>query len=231
MSLISILKKKNIINYIHIGKTGGSQVKYILRQNSNKNYDFKVLHHSLKLLDLPLNQKYFFSIRSPISRFNSAFYYRKNKGLPGVFQDWKAQEEKAFNIFPEPNDLAENLFKDNQLGYEAVSAMLSIPHLCTQQCEWFEKNAFFDLRPPVHIIRQEYLQHDIEIFLKKIFPKNDYKLKITLDKNLSRKNNYPNNGSQLTRLAIKNLEKWYSNDIYFYKLCEEWIINNNLKSI
>ena len=226
MSLFSLLKKKKI-NYLHIGKTGGSQIKYILEQNKNKNYDFRVLHHSVKLLDLPLNEQYFFSIRSPVSRFRSAFYYRKNKGLPGVFQDWKVQEEKAFNLFPNSNDLAENLFKDNHLGYEATSAMLSIPHLSKQQCEWFEKKAFFDLNPPIHIIRQEHLRSDIEIFFKKIFPKYNYKLRITLNKDISRKNSYPNNEPELSKLAINNLEKWYSNDIYFYKLCEKWIENNS----
>ena len=74
---------------------------------------------------------------------------------------------------------------------------------------------------------KEYLKNDIKIFLKKIFPKNDYKLKITLNKNVSRKNIYPNNESELSKLAIDNLERWYSNDIYFYKLCEKWIENNS----
>lgn len=226
IDLSSIFKKKVIVNYLHIGKTGGSQIKYILNRNSKKNFKFKILHHSIKLSNLPYNEKYFFSIRDPISRFRSAFFYRKNKGLPGVFQDWKLHEKKAFEIFSNANDLAENLFKSNTIGNCATAAMLSISHLCNQQSGWFEKNAFFDLRPPVHIIRQEHLKDDMNVLLKKLFTQNDYDLNLTDDENVSRKNKYPKD-SKLSSLALMNLNKWYSSDIYFYKLCEDWIKNNS----
>lgn len=225
MWLEAIFKKKEIINYLHIGKTGGSQIKYILEKNINKNFKFKILHHSIRLSNLPKNERYFFSIRNPITRFRSAFYYRKNRGLPGVFQEWKAHEKKAFDTFVNANDLAENLFKNNKIGDLATAAMLSISHLCNKQSEWFDKTAFFELRPPIHIIRQENLKEDMEKLLKKLFLEECFNLNLTLDENISRKNKYPQN-SHLSTLAKSNLENWYSSDIFFYKLCENWINNN-----
>lgn len=226
MNIRSLINKKERINFLHIGKTGGSQIKQILNQNKGGKFSFKTHNHRVKLRDIPINERYFFSIRDPISRFQSAFYYRKNKGLPGVFQDWLPHERIAFENFTDANNLAESLFRADKTGYLATQSMQSIAHVCSQQIDWFERCGSFNLNPPISIIRQENLDADIEAFLKKIFDDEVYSCSISKNESTIRKNKYPEK-SELTALATKNLKKWFCRDLAFYENCLDWIYQND----
>lgn len=225
LDLIRPLQGKERVNFLHIGKTGGSQIKNVLKEHPNKKCSFKVWGHRTKLLDLPESQDYFFSVRDPVSRYLSAFYYRKNKGLPGVFQEWSPGEKLAFQLFDNPSDLAEALFLPSLMGMWAAEAMQSIAHVAAHQIDWFERFGFLSIRPPIAIIRQENLAADLDKFLKNLLGFSNTLSGITKDENVARINNYPVN-SILSTTAKKNIEKWYCRDVIFYESCCEWIENN-----
>lgn len=221
------------IHFLHIGKNAGTQIKFIIEQvNSLSNK--KIFHsygHDTVLKDLPGNSKYFFSIRHPFTRFFSGFYSRKRKGQPRLNVEWTEHEKFAFENFSDANDLAESLYKEGVLGYKATQAIKSIRHTAQNQIDWFCRvGAFLEMHPPVWIIRQECFDLDISHFLTKacINEEVQSKIIITKDKKLAHLNDYEGVPS-LSEKAKLNLMNWYSQDIEFYKLCENWILENSQK--
>lgn len=206
--------------YLHIGKNAGSFVK---QHNKiiNNNYDLKIAAcpHRYTLNHIPIDIPYFFSVRSPLERFVSAFNSRRNCGKPKYNNPWVNDEILAFNAFDTANSLAESLFCDNEKGRLAFNAMLSIGHVSEHQYSWFvNKSTLFGSRPPFAILRQEFLSDDFKMMLKKLnisYPLNDFPI--------IHKSSGPNT---LSSLAKDNLSKWFSVDIEFYKFCEDWINQN-----
>ncbi len=73
------------IHFLHIGKTGGTAVKYALSSYSkNEKYEIILHGHETKLKDIPNGEKFFFFLRNPITRFTSGFYSRKRQGRPSI---------------------------------------------------------------------------------------------------------------------------------------------------
>jgi hypothetical protein len=102
--------QKNEVAFLHIGKCAGTQIINICKKINNKKLNVRKLEHSKTLKHIKKN-KYFFSIRSPITRYISGFYNRKNKNNPGKIIKWSEHEKMAFKEFKNANDLAESLFK------------------------------------------------------------------------------------------------------------------------
>jgi hypothetical protein len=207
------------LHYIHIGKTGGTQIdRYIQKLNNFQDkFVLTTQPHVVKLKDLPLGDQYFFSIRNPITRFRSGFYSRLRKGLPRYHVEWDLNEKIAFNEFKTANDLAESIFEGGLIGHRAFSAMLSIGHVNNNQVEWFYNfGNFLNITPPFFIIRQENFNEDINQFQLKLGIQSPILLDTDLIK--SHVNNYPED-SNLSKKAVVNLERWYSQDFVFYKLC------------
>ena len=71
---------KGQIVFIHIGKNAGTQIMYIANKLTKYGVHIKKYGHNIKLSNLPLNTKYFFSIRKPETRFASVFILEKEKG-------------------------------------------------------------------------------------------------------------------------------------------------------
>jgi hypothetical protein len=127
--------------------------------------------------------------------------------------------------FEHANSLAESLFRQDASGEMASAAMNSITHLAMHQVGWFfNQENFLELRPPLHIIRQEFFDKDLEVFIQKLGIENNFGLK--RDPVLSHENNYEG-VPPLSELAIANLKIWYAQDIEFYKMCSDWIEKNN----
>ena len=114
-------------------------------------------------------------------------------------------------------------------GKKAKIAMTSISHINTNQIDWFQKLSFLNHRPPLFIIRQENLVSDMETFFKILELNSNVKGLIDNRPEISHSNNY-SNITPLSKLAIENLNNWYSKDNLFYKICEDWI-NLKVKSI
>jgi len=182
--------------------------------------------HNFRLLDLPKENKYFFSIRNPASRFISGFYSRKRKGQPRIYSEWSDHEIVAFQKFEHANELAEDLFLSGSRGISARQAIKSISHTGMQQIDWFQRCAYLEVQPPLTIIRQEFFNKDMQRLLDLLDVGLDISGLLTEDKMQAHSNNYdqcPN----LSDLAIANLEKWYIQDYMFYERCEEWLNSKN----
>ncbi|MCD6143412.1 sulfotransferase family 2 domain-containing protein [Thermococcus sp.] len=213
---------RRLVHFLHIGKTGGTSIKYALRWNFfTKNYIISLHRHSTTLEDIPEGEYVFFFVRDPIGRFVSGFYSRLREGKPRHYKPHTPEEKKAFSKFKTPNELAEALSSsDSEIKKAAMDAMKAIGHVKTSYWDWFKDEDYFTSRVNdiVFVGRQEYLSQDFEK-LKKILglppsltlPQSDvlaHKTPDYYDKRLS-------------ELAVKNLRKWYKKDYEFLKLCEE----------
>lgn len=222
----SIKKKYNLsikdIAYLHIGKTGGTQIMNIFSKLRNNNLNVVKHKHEVKLSDISIHNDYFFSIRKPVNRYLSGFYSRLRKGKPRLYVEWSKEEEIAFKNFSNANELAESIYLQNEKGKKAQIAMIGISHINTNQIDWFQKLSFLDHRPPLYIIRQENLVSDMSTLFKIL--KLNYNVRDLIDHRpeISHSNDYSKT-SPLSLLAIENLNKWYSKDNLFYKVCEDWI--------
>jgi len=231
--IISILKGKTIVHFLHIGKTGGTSIKYALNYSShgdkekkikkpfsNKNYIIFCHRHDYKLRDILKGEKYFFVVRDPIDRFISGFYERKRKGQPLGYQEWTQEESEAFYNFKTPNQLAVSIsHNDKEVRKKAVKAMNNIKHVKTSYWDWFENQSYFLSRIDdlIIVIHQKSLNKDFDKLKKllgiqgKELPKDSYnqrKAPQKYDKNLDVK-------------AVENLKNWYSDDYDFLRLLKE----------
>ncbi|MFO8055166.1 MAG: sulfotransferase family 2 domain-containing protein [Bacteroidales bacterium] len=220
--LFAKLQNKTIVHFLHIGKTGGTAIKNALKNQKkpfiNDKYiifshpHFIGLHHVMK------GERVFFFIRNPIDRFVSGFYSRKRKGMPNIYNEWNAEEAKAFNKFSTPNELAESLTSKNKKNRNiAYDALYNIGHLRTSYWDWFKNKAllqkhFDDI---IFVGSQRNLNEDFEVLKKILGIPETYQL--PTDK-VNKHKNPENTDKHLSDKAIKNLEWWYEKDFYFLDL-------------
>ena len=87
--VIHKLQGQQVVHFLHIGKTGGTAVKYALKRNLvNKEYMIYLHGHEFKLRDVQKGAKAFFFLRDPVDRFVSGFYSRRRQGQPRIFSPW-----------------------------------------------------------------------------------------------------------------------------------------------
>ena len=225
------LKGGKIANFLHIGKTGGSAIKYALKDYLvTDKYTIHLRGHTCKLSDIPQGDYVFFFLREPISRFMSSFYYKKTQK-----RRWKhprfREEQLALKKFNSANDLAMALSsKDPELKQAAITAMETIEHVNTFYADWFDTKEYFLSRMSdiLYIGFQESLEQDFEN-LKSILglPQN---LELPKDKSKANKTIFKID-TTLSEEARHNLMIWYADDYEFFKLCQEkaeQINSNNL---
>lgn len=198
-----ILSKKDIA-FLHIGKTGGTQIMNIFSKLRNHNFKVVKHNHEIRLSDISVNNEYFFSIRKPVNRYLSGFYSRLRKGMPRLYCEWSKDEEIAFKNFSNANELAESIYLQNEKGKKTKIAMTSISHINTNQIDRFQKLSFLNHRPPLFIIRQENLVSDMETLFKILELNSNVKGLIDNRPEISHSNNY-SNITPLSKLAIENL--------------------------
>lgn len=219
----SAIDRRTRLNFIHIGKNAGTQVTQIGDQinRSSRKYRFVKHGHNSTIARTPAGEKYFFSIRNPVSRFKSGFYSRKRKGQPRIYSEWSPHEALAFAAFEHANDLAEALFERSEKGTAAYCAMRSIMHVCMPQQHAILKDGYFlEVRPPVFILRQENLEADLGTLWEIL--DLDIDVSPTSDPVKAHENDY-SGAPALSEKAIANLQKWYAADFEFYRMCEDWI--------
>ncbi len=218
--------RREPLHFLHLSKNAGTQIKSLAEQyNAHKGVYRLVLHpHSVTLKSIPQGQRYFFSIRHPVSRFKSGFYSRLRQGKPQYFSKWSPQEEIAFRHFEHANHLAETLFSDGADGIAAYQAMRSIRHLARNQVEWFDHNGhFLELNPPFAILRQEAFDADLANFLTKVGAPSMSSGPQTPDPALGAHHNSYDDVPPLSQKAKGNLERWYAPDMAFYAMCCAWL--------
>ncbi len=216
------------VHFLHVGKCAGTAIKDLAERINALPKGPRILAHghSKKLADLPVDSAYFFSVRHPVSRFVSAFCMRKRKEQPRLYREWTTGEREAFERFSEANDLAESLFAPSATGQAAFAAMQSIGHMAFQH-SWFKVRELFAARPPLCVLRQEKLSHDVAHLLRLLGV--DQALGLPDDSTRAHRNDY----SRMTPLspkAIENLTAWYAVDIEYYRLIDAWVEDNQKRA-
>ena len=241
------LSGKEVFHFLHIGKTGGTAVRYalvrdmILLEDGGRNnrgtsmvslpntpYILKLHTHSITLKNIPEGEKVIFFLRDPIARFVSSFYSRKRKGMPRYFFEWHPEEKAAFQKFETANELACSIMSENRKTSDAaVKAMQSVFHVNTSFWDWFENKEYFLSRIPgiFFIGFQESLNHDFEKLKMKLGLPDA--IRLPTDNVEAHRGKYSDSEKFLEEKAIRNLEKWYARDYEFIKLCREIIRNQN----
>ena len=210
---------KQTVHFLHIGKTGGSAIGHAIRQTcAGNHYRMRFHSHGVNLRDILEGEKFVFILRDPVTRFVSGFYSRQRQGKPRYNIPWSPGEQKAFEAFSTPNQLAHALSsKKWNKRRKARQAMKRIQHVKNSYWKWFESEQYFNSRQAdiFFIAFQEQLAEDFEI-LKEILgcpasaslPDDDIKAHRNpgnLDRTLSEK-------------SMANLHAWYKNDYRFIDL-------------
>ncbi len=126
---LKVYDEKKNIKFLHIGKTGGSFIKYALNLFDVKNKVTKC-NHLNSIIEDDFDGYYIFFVRDPVGRFVSGFISRLRMGKPKNCSKWNKDESIAFNNFKTPNELAEALSSsDENIRNKAEHAMNSITHL------------------------------------------------------------------------------------------------------
>lgn len=213
---------KRCVHFLHLGKTGGSAVKYAIEHCRNPHLCYVIyLHsHETTLREVPLGHKFFFFLRDPLSRFVSGFYSRQRQGQPRYFMPWTPGEAAAFARFETPNALALALSSSDPAERQAgEDAMRSILHVKDSYWNWFESRDYFLSRVPdlFFIGYQEQLADDFEVLRNKLFlpcltlPQDD----------VCAHRNPEDVDRKLERAAVANLKRWYKDDFAFVELCQD----------
>ena len=227
------------IHFIHIGKSGGSALKYAIRQAGkaalegtdarfNKDAPWEsplgTVHlqgHAFRLSAVPEGDLAFFSGRDPASRFVSSFYSRLRKGLPRHFTEWSEGEAKAFEWFETPQDLAAALAKRRgKKRAQAEFAMTTIRHIRRPMTSWVgEVDHLREKLPQIaYIARQETLDDDWENIKTLLALPGDTALP---SDPVQAHRNTGEIDRTLTPKMLDALREWYAGDYRLLELCDE----------
>jgi Sulfotransferase family len=216
------IQGKRFLHFLHIGKTGGSAVKHaLLPHTESRRYVLYLNHHAIKLDNVPPGEKFFFLLRDPISRFVSGFYSRQRQGQPRYASKWRPGEQRAFEYFDTPNDLAESLSStDSDRLQRANEAMGNIGHVRKSYWYWFRGDTYFASRiPDIFFIGfQHTLADDFATLRTMIGLPDDVRLP---DDDAKAHRNPTNLDKALSPVAVENLRNWYRRDYEFVSLCEQ----------
>ncbi len=210
------------LNVLHIGKTGGTALKHVLRENQDASrYQLLFRGHEVTLADVPAGERYMFLIRDPLTRFVSAFNGRLREDRPRYHYPWREEEKVAFAIFRTPDQLAVALSSsDDAERRQAEDAMGGIGHVNTPYTFWFPDEAAFRARlPDVFFIGlQDRLNEDFELLKRKLGLPDD--LRMPGNETVAHKTP-AGFEDQLSERGRENLERWYARDVDLVRLCRE----------
>jgi len=215
------------LHFVHIGKTGGTAIKNALRDaglaywRDHKRHAvpetpygrIKLHHHRFRLHDLPDGDHVFFCVRDPVSRFVSAFYSRRSQGreaYSGRFP-WSPDEERAFERFSTPQQLALALSADDADEREfAEWSMGRIRHLGFQRhYTGPPDHVRARLSRIVYVARQETLNSDWEQLKALLELPAD--IELPTDPARAHRRDASEDDS-LNRAAVQSLRRWYARD-------------------
>lgn len=153
------------LHFLHIGKTGGSELKRRFNAINKMTGKTTILNRGHQILgaDLASSDNYIISLRDPLRRFESAFHSLRSQGV----RDLSEVEKQLFKRFPGVNDIAQALRPDSPHRSDAVFFMLYIRHFSQRQAN-FLRGIDYIQRPPMFVFRSESLDNDFEVFCEAI---------------------------------------------------------------
>lgn len=155
------------VYFLHIGKTGGSFVKSVIKDPGSfagAGVLLVPLGHNFKHPHLPRGSRFVFATRDPATRFVSGFHSRRRRRDDRGRNRWSRAEARAFARFETPNAPAEALSApDPATRRDARAAMRAIRHLREPHVSWFPdtERLHADIMAGRALrIRQEHLNAD-----------------------------------------------------------------------
>jgi len=206
-------------HFLHIGKTGGTALKYALDGRIDAGRFRIVLHpHAVRLAEVPAGEKVFFLLREPLSRFASGFSSRRRKGRPRYHFEWSAGEARAFSRFASANALAEAISADDAVVRAAAQASLrEIQHVRDSFWTWLGDPAYLVSRldDVLFIGFQDTLDADFDALKNALGLAGDIQLPTDpVEAHRAHGESEP----PLSQLAQRNLEQHYAADCALYRL-------------
>ncbi|MEM9582937.1 MAG: hypothetical protein AAGA08_07450 [Pseudomonadota bacterium] len=161
---------------LHVGKTGGSYLRSILRHNrANWSRPLQLLRHSATMANTLENfgetRQVAFTFRNPTDRFVSAFYSRQRQGRPTYQFQWSPAEAIAYLWFETAEELALALTSsDERQRSAALFAFDAIEHLRSDMAIYFGNAELLQLSKPsiVACVDVAHLTECLPAFLRRI---------------------------------------------------------------
>lgn len=208
------------VHFLHIGKTGGTALRYVLEAVAEGHPWLHLHHHATRLADVPLGQRAFFFLRDPVARFVSGFCSRQWQGWPRYHAPWSRREAIAFAVFGTPNELALALSSpDTPKHHQAVEAMRSIQHVCDSYWGWLgTPDALLSRCDDVLFIgQQEHLADDVRVLAGHLgldigdLPSDP----------VAAHRGPEGSDRHLEAQAVENLMRWYAAEYQAIELCAQ----------
>lgn len=163
-----VINKRNL-NYIHIGKCGGTTVKDALKNSSfvaSRFDSIRVIH--CKKPPIEPNSQYLIVLRNPISRAISAFNWRYYLVVETESQKNRFNGEWAvLQKYQSMENLANSLIKETTIDLSVVSEWNKIHHLREGIHFYLDELLTSIKRDQIfQVIIQENLNSDVEKYLR-----------------------------------------------------------------
>ncbi len=218
---------REIVHFLHIGKTGGVAFKTALRScQPGVGYHIVVERHGCHLDHLPRADKFCFLLRDPVRRFASAFNSRLRMGRPLNNNPWNPVEARVFTRFTTPNELAEAIdSSDAEKRSLAHEGMRGIKHVKSSYWTWFRNERYFisQVHRLFFVGFQETLSEDFSIFchLAKL-PDS-----LRLPSSPVQAHRTPEGlDAKLSERGEANIRAWYRADYRLIEICRAWRVEN-----
>ena len=215
-----LLRGREIVHLLHIGKTGGTAVKHAIKSNPvTTAYLIRRHGHRTGLRHIPNGQRVVFFLRDPQTRFVSGFYSRLREGRPRFNNPWSPVERSIFERFPTPNALAHGLFsEDPEERRHAEQATRTIAHVRDSYMRWFESEEYLlsRLADIFFIGFQETLNDDFQQLKSKLGLPDSLALP---DDDILAHRSPTDLDRKLDPEAVRNLRRWYDADYQLVEFC------------
>lgn len=207
------------LNFIHVGKCGGTSVMYNFIQNGI----YLKQYHLERPNNEAFQQKFFLLwIRNPLSRFVSAFYHAKNtlQGDGSLIPYRKNKKsivfsetfDKLISGFETANDLALHLSRGHLSDRKnAMDCIFSGEEHILKGLGYYTNNGDFihKNKNRIFVGRLEHFEQDLKYFIES---KLKIPFKIQADEKIRENKNY--NDKTLSQEAIDNLIAFYKDSDY-----------------
>ncbi|MFT7686029.1 MAG: hypothetical protein ACI9FB_001374 [Candidatus Azotimanducaceae bacterium] len=211
-----------MIHLLHIGKTGGTALRYALRDVPDVRNGYLVLHtHNTRLQDIPNGDKVIFFLREPLSRFYSGFYSRKRNGRPRYNSEWSDQEALAFGRFESPMKLLDFAISGCSINRQnATEALETIGHVKDHYTYWLRSVEYLEARKDdiLHIGFLDSFSEDFECLKSKLGLPSEVALPTSsLDAHVNPEYEQP----ALCPAQQFFFDEWFARDIELYQHCTQ----------
>ncbi len=206
---------------LHIGKTGGTYLKSVLKHNQSMlPATLRLLGHGNTLRStrrkFGAKRQIAFVFRDPTERFISGFDSRMRQGRPTYQSPWSAEEAIAYLWFASPNTLAEALYsEDERLRSAAIFTMENVRHL--RRGYKFYLGSVRQLRQEDSRIRCCVDLKDLDRLLPEVM-RNLGVEQCEMPPNPKRHKSA--NRISLSELAVRNLRKYWETEYQIYEYCQ-----------